>query len=168
MFLASDPTLWALWSLALALCVTAAIGFVGAAQQGPSLPVALAAAVAIALALAGAEALVRIPAAARGSGGAIDRWLRIVLPLVPALLVSWRALALPGPRLARLGRGGAALALAAGLIGALAWIDTGGAPSRGATPLGSFEWAGIALGGASARDSASHAVRGTRSPPRRC
>ena len=30
-FLASDPTLWALWSLALALCATAAIGFVGAA-----------------------------------------------------------------------------------------------------------------------------------------
>jgi len=148
-FLASDPTLWALWSLALALCATAAIGFVGAAQQGPSLPVALAAAVAIALALAGAEALVRIPAAARGSGGAIDGWLRIVLPLVPALLVSWRALALPGPRLARLGRTGAALALAAGLIGALAWIDSGGAPSRDATPLGSFEWACIALlGGA--------------------
>ena len=43
MFLASDPTLWALFSLALALCVAAAIGFVGAAQQGPSLPVALAA-----------------------------------------------------------------------------------------------------------------------------
>jgi diguanylate cyclase (GGDEF)-like protein len=166
-FLASDPTLWALWSLALALCVAAAIGFVGGAQQGPSLPVALAAAVAIALALAGAEALVRIPAAARGGGGSADGWLRIVLPLVPALLLSWRALALPGPRLARLGRGLAALALAAGLIGALAWIGAAGPPPPRATPLASFQWAGIALlGGAWLALSLADAPGAPRRPRR--
>ena len=167
MFLASDPTLWALFSLALALCVAAAIGFVGAAQQGPSLPVALAAAMAIALALAGAEALVRVPAAARGGGAPVDGWLRIVLPLVPALLLSWRALALPGPRLARFGRGLGALALAAGLIGALAWIHAGGPPPRAALPLASVEWAGIALlGGAWLALSLADAPQAPRRPRR--
>jgi diguanylate cyclase (GGDEF)-like protein len=116
--LVMDPTQWALWSLALGLCVAASIGFVGAAQQGPGLPVALAAAVAIALALGGAEAVVRIPAVARGAPA--DHWARVLLPLVPALLLAWRALAWPG---ARSGRLAAALSLALGLGLALAAID---------------------------------------------
>lgn len=116
--LATDPTLWALWSLALGLCVAAAIGFVGGAQQGPSPPVALAAAVAIALALAGAEAIVRIPAAARGDPP--GAWLRVALPLLPAVLLAWRALARDG---SASGRVAAALVLAAGLGLALGWID---------------------------------------------